>query len=481
MAVAFLPKYFQYLGVEAYGLVGVFAVVQAIIAILDMGMSPTLNREMARFEVGQHRPEGIRNLLRSLEIICYLLALGSVLIVWLCGDYLAHGWLKAEHLSAEEVSKALVLMSIVAALRLCEGIYCGALFGLEQQVWYNFTYSVLSTLRYFGALAVLSLYSATIESFFMWQIVVSLLSLMVLAARVHHSLPKVMTPTKFSMRAILEIWKFAGGMMGIAFVTMLFLQLDKVLLSRLVSLSDLGYYTLAATAANIIFMIVVPVTQAIYPRLVKFSLDVDTSNLAHIYHNTSQLVAVTTATASMLLSFYSGGVIFMWSGNLNLVQHAAPLLSILVIGSFLNGLSYLPCQLQIAHGWTSPLVKLNSLLIVLFVPSIVFLVSTFGTKGAAWGWVLINAINLIAIIKLMHGRILPGHQKKWYVSDLLMPTCGALIVMVLAQEYAPSNYSDRFQWVEFLIFTGVLGLVMSTLLSSAIRYKAYKWIKRGSV
>ncbi|MFZ3218919.1 MAG: polysaccharide biosynthesis protein, partial [Rhodoferax sp.] len=54
MAVAFLPLYVQYLGVEAYGLIGLFAVLQALVAILDMGIGNTLNKEMASFAHGKH-------------------------------------------------------------------------------------------------------------------------------------------------------------------------------------------------------------------------------------------------------------------------------------------------------------------------------------------------------------------------------------------------------------------------------------------
>ena len=54
MGLAFVPLYIRYLGIEAYGLIGVFAVLQACLSLLDMGMTPTLNREMARFTVESH-------------------------------------------------------------------------------------------------------------------------------------------------------------------------------------------------------------------------------------------------------------------------------------------------------------------------------------------------------------------------------------------------------------------------------------------
>jgi len=74
MGLAFIPLYIRYLGMEAYGLIGLFVLIQAWLALLDMGMTPTLNREMARFTAGAHSPQSINDLLRSLEILCFLLA-----------------------------------------------------------------------------------------------------------------------------------------------------------------------------------------------------------------------------------------------------------------------------------------------------------------------------------------------------------------------------------------------------------------------
>ena len=37
-----------------FSLIGLFAVMHACFTLLDMGMSPTLNREMARFTAGAH-------------------------------------------------------------------------------------------------------------------------------------------------------------------------------------------------------------------------------------------------------------------------------------------------------------------------------------------------------------------------------------------------------------------------------------------
>lgn len=471
IAIAFLPLYVKYLGMEAYGLIGLFAVVQALVMILDLGMSHTINREMASFVNGGYSPQSIRNLLRSVEIICYGIAIAVVIVAWLFSDYFAREWLKVDRLPVGDVAYALTLMTFVAALRLCEGVYRGALYGLEQQVWYNCIYSFFLILRYVGVLAILAWFSATVGAFFVWQAGVSLLTLLVLAMRVHKSLPKSFSKAKFSQASLIKVWKFAGGMMGITFLTMLFLQLDKVLLSRLISLKSLGYYLLAATAANIMFMVVVPVTQAVYPQFVKLSSCDDQSKMETIYHETTQLVTIMIASTGMLLCFFSEGVVFMWSGDHELMKNLAPLISILVIGSILNSLSYLPYQLQIAHGWTSLLLKVNVLLVLVLIPAIMIIAPIYGVMGAAWVWVALNALYLLLMTHFMHRRLLPDQKWKWLYFDLLFPACGAVIVMALAKQMQPQDYVDRLHWFLFLLLTGVMAVLVSTIITSSGRGK----------
>ena len=52
-----IPLYIRFMGIESYGLIGFYLMLQAILQILDFGMlAPTVNREMARYSV---RPEEV--------------------------------------------------------------------------------------------------------------------------------------------------------------------------------------------------------------------------------------------------------------------------------------------------------------------------------------------------------------------------------------------------------------------------------------
>ncbi|MDQ3228542.1 MAG: oligosaccharide flippase family protein [Pseudomonadota bacterium] len=479
MGLAFIPVYIRFLGVESYGLIGFFSVMQTWLALLDMGMTPTLNREMARFKAGAHSAQSIRDLLRSLEILCFSIAALIAVSVLSASGYLASHWLQAKQLSVQTVADALSVMALVVALRFVEGVYRGSLFGLQRQVWYNAASAVLATIRHGGAVAILALVSPTISAFFLWQAAISIVSILVFGVTVHRSLPAAPTPARFSRAALTGVWKYAGGMLGITLLSVLLTQVDKILLSRMLELSAFGYYILAATVAGALYMVISPITQSVFPRMVELATRHEEAVLISTYHQGAQLVTVLTAPAVMLLCFFAGGAIYAWSGDGSLAMHTAPILMPLALGTFLNGLMWMPHQCQLAHGWTSLALKTNLVAVLLLVPAIIWVVPQNGAVGAAWIWVALNVGYILIAQQFMHAKLLRHEKWAWYGKDVLLPLLGAALVMLLAWRFQPDAFEDRWHWIAFLSCTGLIAMLGSLALANLLRPRALSLIDRA--
>ena len=273
----FVPLYIKYLGIEAYGVIGIFAMLQAWLALLDMGMISALSREMARFTGGAHNAQSIRDLLRSIEIVAFGIAVLIALGVWGASGWLASDWLKADKLPVDTVAQAFSIMGIITALRFVENIYRSSLGGLQKQVSLNIIHSVMATLRGLGSVGILIWVSPTIEAFFLWQGFLSILTLILFVYMVYHTLPKAERSGRFSMSSILDIWRYAAGMVSIAFLYILLTQVDKLLLSKLLTLEAFGYYSLAAIVAAGLLSIVSPIATAFFPHFSKLVANQDRS------------------------------------------------------------------------------------------------------------------------------------------------------------------------------------------------------------
>ncbi|OAD21865.1 polysaccharide biosynthesis protein, partial [Candidatus Thiomargarita nelsonii] len=147
MSLAFIPLYIKFLGIEAYGLIGFFATLQALFGLLDLGLSSTLNRELARYSAQQGQEQKMRDLVRTLETIYWGMAILISVTVISIAPFIAEYWIKAENLSVETVQQSVVLLSIAIAFQWPLSFYSGGLMGLQRQALYNVLNSGLATLR----------------------------------------------------------------------------------------------------------------------------------------------------------------------------------------------------------------------------------------------------------------------------------------------------------------------------------------------
>lgn len=477
MGFAFVPLYIKYLGAESFGLIGVFLILQACLALFDMGISPTLNREMARYTAGAHDAQSVLDLLRSLEFICICIVVFFGMTVWGLSEWLAAHWFRADRLSHDTVAQALAIMGGVAGLRFLEGLYRGALLGLQKQVTFNLANAVLATLRSAGAVAVLAWHASTIEAYFMWQGLVSLVSVAVLAAMAYRHLPASACSPGFSLSALMGIRTFASGMLATALLALLLTQIDKVLLSRLLSLEGFGYYSLAATVASAILLILTPITQAFFPRFSELvAIDNDRA-LAAAYHRGSQLVSVFVVSPALLLILFPEEVLRFWTGDGELAARVAPLLSLLALGTLLNGLMHIPYMLQLAHGWSSFAARVNFVAVVLLVPAIFWAAPRYGAVGAAWVWVVLNAGYVFISIHFMHVRLLPGEKWQWYFHDLALPVLAGILIMLVWKMAVPLVDDRPLQGVMWLAGCGLTALCASCAAIPELRGDMTGWIR----
>lgn len=421
MGLVFLPVYIHYLGIEAYGLIGVFASLQVWFLLLDMGLSHTLNREMARFTAGVHTPQSIHNLLKTMEIIYLGVAILLALLVTGFSGWIATDWLKVQTLSTETVTQALTITGFIIAFRWMETLYRSAIIGLQYQVWLNCATAFFATIRGIGSIAVLAYISPTIQTFFIFQGAVVAIETAVLARQTRQFLPVPPQSPRFSVDALKDIWRFAAGMTTLTLLFTLLTQVDKLLLSTLLPLEQFGYFTLATTLAGAISVLVGPIVNVATPRFTELVAAKDEKTLAEQYHKFAQLLTIVIAPASLILCFFSREIIFLWTRDVATTAAVAPIVSVWVIGTLLNGMMHVPFIAQFAYGWTRLSVIVNSIAVVIIVPAFLILVPRYGVMAAAWIWVAINTGYMLFAISAMHARILKQEKWRWYRADIFGP------------------------------------------------------------
>jgi O-antigen/teichoic acid export membrane protein len=307
--------------------------------------------------------------------------------------------------------------------------------------------------------------SSKITAFFTWQLVVGIATWIVAGWMVHRALPR--GPSLFNPALLKGLWGFAAGMSGIAVGGVILMQLDKWLLINLLPLGDYGHYVLAAVVANALYLVITPLFSSIFPRMTVLLAQGDEDGLARLYHSSAQYIATLVLPMATVIALFSEEILRLWTQDPAIARSAAPIVSILVLGTALNGLMNVPYALQLAAGRTGLALKLVVFKLVLFGPAIVLLTLKFGATGAAMAWFLLNAVYVMIGIPLTHASLLRGHGVTWAVRDVLPAAAAALTVGVLAFILQPTG--SLLASLTFIGATTVVTLLAAGLATSEPR------------
>ncbi|WP_043692830.1 oligosaccharide flippase family protein [Luteibacter sp. 9133] len=468
MNVAFVSAYIRYLGAEGYGLVGVFALLIGLLTLVDLGMAPTVSREFARMRAS---PDGgasdMAQLLRGVECVVGVLATVIAAVIWCGSGWLAEHWLGTRGIPVDDVASALRVMGVLVALRLVENVYRSALIGLQRQVALNVVLACSATWRNAGAFVVVAWFSPTAAAFFYWQLLAGVATVIAFAAVVYTIRPAVDAPRHFSFGPLQAAWRFAAGTMMVASMSVVLGNMDKVLLTRLLSLEAFGYYALAVVVAQTPLGLVAPIAQAFYPRFTQLFAQ-GSVELSDTYHLACQLVSVLLGTATVFLVLLGHPLLLLWLHDPTTVDHVQSLVSILAVGSMLNGMMTLPYYLQLSAGWTGLTIRLNLLAITMVVPALLLFVPMYGPMAAACTWLGLNAGYTLVVVPLMHRRLLQGEQGMWYLHDVLRPLLAATFLGSLWRLAAPDTISGIGGWF-WLAMAGTTMLVAAAMAAPRLR------------
>ncbi|MBF0230744.1 MAG: oligosaccharide flippase family protein [Desulfamplus sp.] len=462
IGLVFIPIYIKFLGIEAYGLIGVFSTLQVIFGLLDVGLGSTLTREMARLSVFPDKEQEMRNLVRTLEFIYWSIAIFVGISVVLLSPFIAHYWIKPGQLSPKTVEQSILIMGFVMVFQMPIGFYSGGLIGLQKQILLNVINICSSTVRCAGVIIVLWLVSPTIQSFLLWQMLISIITAFLLALFLWNSLPNSENKAIFKKELLHGIWKFAAGMGGTSIFVIILTQLDKIILSKLLSLEAFGYYMLASVVGMSLSRLFTPVFYSIYPRFTQLVSIGDYDALTLLYHTSCQFMSVLVMPIAIVVALFSYEIILLWTQNIVTAEKTHIIVSIMICGTAINGLMHLPYALQLAFGWTRLSFFKTLIAVIILVPLIIYMTIYYGATGAAIAWVVLNMGMLFFEIPIMHSRLLRKEMWCWYWQDVCVPVMTCLFVVSIGRIFIIKPMSQSMLLL-YLIIISILTLGITAI------------------
>jgi O-antigen/teichoic acid export membrane protein len=476
IGIFFVPLYVKIIGSESYGLIAFFGTLTVSLSILDMGLSTTISRQVSVLKVKDKGIKEIADLVFSSEIIYWLIALFAGIIIILLANPISLYWVKAKDLPISTIKTSIMLMGATFACSFPTSIYLGVLNSLELQLQSAIINMFGAIFKFVVVIILLKFFSQTVEMYFGWQILISFILTITFRFYTWYGIKKIqkkLHPT-FSIFQLKTIWKFAAGMTGISLITFFLSQVDKIVVSKFVTLDLVGYYGLAFTLAGGITLFISPIIPIVFPKFSTLVAENKKDELSILYQKSCRIISILVMPLGCILIIFAKELLTLWTHNQILVENTTTILKICVAGTALNTLMWIPYWYMLANGITKYTIYQNIIASLILVPLLFWWTSKYGILGASFVWFFVNAGYIIISIPILHKLFLKGQLTTWYKNAFFLPIIYSAISGIIVKLFYSTFFSAiSYFSVGFSILLFVI-IYFCILPEKKILYKVLK-------
>lgn len=477
----FIPFYINLLGEESYGIVSFFATMQSAINLLGLGLANTLRREFAVKTINE-KEDDIRRfkLLHSIEFIYFCISLSISIICFFSSDSIALNWLNIGSLDSKYVSNVITLMGISISIQILANLYSGCIFGLDQQTIANFYNIIWSIIKYCGSLLILIFIDNDLRLFYSWHVVSDIIYVVVLRVHLKNN---INVENKKSWRwidfsVLGGIWKYAAGIFFISIIALVNKQLDKIIISNLLTLTDLGAYNLATTLGSLTTIFAAAMYVSVFPGFTKDISSGSQKDVKIRFLKINKMVNIVTACLGCFIAVYSIPLIQIWTGSNTyneILKVAAPLV---VLAITMIEFQEIPYALALAFGNT----KINVLIGLVFMPLICIFTWIFiknaGLTGAGAIYLIMMGLQTLVYEYLIYKKYITEFPIKLIVTDTVLPIMISILSAITSYLILYQINVSNSIIVLMAIICGAITLLLELIIFKVLKLKGNKLKRR---
>lgn len=458
LTLAITPLQVNLLGMEAYGVIGFIAVLQIAIGVLDLGLSSTITRELA----GDHSSDRRRSqpLLRTAITFYWGLAVVIGLILFTSAGSIASAWFNPKSLDNAVLEQTIQVVAIFLGLRWPVALYSGVLAGVQRMDILNVVKVGVVSVRLLGGILVLLTWR-DLGAFLAWTAFSALIEVLVYAVVCRQAVPAMIWRPGFSLPALRAVWGFSLSMSALAVLAMGITQIDRLLISKMLPLADLGYYSLAYHAATAISLILSAISTAMMPSFAAAHGADAWETLLRRYDNANRVTLFATGFVLFPLLFFGEPLLAVWV-NPDAAAGAWRSLALLAGGFWMSAAVSNAFTVAVACRQVGLILKISALSAACYAPVLYWMIGVWGIDGAGGAWLLLNVSYVLVILPMVHRTILNIPAMPWFSGTLLPFALLGGSIFGIARLFV-SHWPSGL-WIE------LIGLVSAVLVYGGLGY-----------
>ena len=400
-----IPVILRGMGTDRFGIFSLTWVLLNYFAILDFGLSQAATKFIAA-ELNKGDSRLIPGLFWTSSLI--MVGIGMVLTL---GAVLISPWLVNQVLRPpQELVLESIRMFQFLAVSIPFVFLNNSLRGtLEAAQRFDLANAVRTP---YSALIYLSPLLGYVIGFQIDKLVVLSLIIVILANLVYFFMcaqvyPNLFGGIKFQAPLVRSLLSFSGWVAVTNIISPVLYYLDRFLISGILTVSLLAYYTVPYEALTRLWLIPMSVTTALFPVFSRDTMEIDQSrDMNKILLYAVKYILLILGPITVFVFIYPKEILSLWIDPA-FAEISFVVTQFLAVGILINSLGRLPGTLFLGRGHPHIPAKLRILELLIYLPITVICLKKWGINGAAFAWMIRAAADtlLLFIISIKHKDI----------------------------------------------------------------------------
>jgi O-antigen/teichoic acid export membrane protein len=229
-----------------------------------------------------------------------------------------------------------------------------------------------------------------------WLLIVNVLGL-VAHLIVSGSLLGDLADLSIDKKTIKPMLRFGAGLTLSAIAAIFLVNLEKLLLSKLISVESLAYYTIAFTFASMAMIFSASMVQSLVPAFSQLLSPEKKQQFNALFARSIKLSIIALLPSLMVMFVVAKPFFTIWAGPEYGRLSTGPFY-ILLAGLLFNIVSFVPYACLVASGQTNMIAKLHWSELLPYAATVFVLITYFGIEGAALAWCLRVVFDAVIVI-----------------------------------------------------------------------------------
>ncbi len=460
--VLLVPFYLNLLGIEQFGLIGFFTLLQNIMMILDGGISRSISRQTAITKHNSFLFNDFLFIFRKIIISFSFIAIFIFIFTYVMNDYIINTWIKS-NINKDVLAISTISMFLVVALKYISGPFSGILIGLEEHTLLSKLNFLFITLKFPMGLVVLYIFGSSVSNYFIYQIFVSIFELstlfIVAKYKSHIIINKKSIKKEENKSSFKSLLIFSGQLSLLSITWIIVTQIDKLILSTTLHLKEYSYYTIAVTMSGVILVFSTPLSQVMLGRLSVLFRENNFKEYVELYTKAFSIIIIIMTSLSSSIFIFSKPIIYMWTNNIEIVNNSFQYVRWLTLGNTISILMTFTYLLQYSMGNLKKHLIVYLSYSLLLIPTSIYIATVYQGYGSALFYFIHNLILFLSWGLIVNYKNIQNINSFLIIYIFLPSFTISVIIFNIFNSNIDLLSMNRILILSYIIFIGIINIM----------------------